>query len=250
MDQRKDLWVSFVGDSVHRQFFQSLHRRKGNFLGSSVYLQWTSGRNGKIPDFLLHGISDGTRRIWLSFTYSFLSQIQLADAWPLPYTWGDFVRERKGGPDSRDPPWSPDRVPDMVFYSPGYHASKLNATTYSAALEGVLATWQATVEGNGAPMPALHLMLNMMPAPWMIPHTHRWDRDYRTLLNEYRKTRAIVAVAARFDAVRSVVDVFSLELPFNGSPGHTAHMDAVHIGDKRVMRLAGDRILDTLCQPL
>jgi len=99
-------------------------------------------------------------------------------------------------------------------------------------------------------MPALHLMLNMMPAPWMIPDKFADDRPHRTLLNEYRKNLAIVAVAARFDAVRSVVDGFSLELPFNGFFRHTAHKDAVHIGDERVLRLAGDRILDTLCQLL
>jgi len=246
MDQRKDLWISFVGDSVHRQIFMGLFCP--DVLSSSVYLRW---RNRSGGSSMLHGISDGTRQIWLSFSFNFLYHSPPAEYFPLQYTWGEFVRERKWGPhNSRDPPWPPDRVPDTVFYSPGYHASKLNATTYGAVLEGVLATWQATMEENGAPMPALHLMLNMMPAPWMITDKFADDRQHRTLLNEYRKNLAIVAVAARFDAVRSVVDGFSLELPFNGFFGHTAHKDAVHIGDERVLRLAGDRILDTLCQLL
>lgn len=246
--QERDLWVSFVGDSVHRLFFQSLWRRAGNHMRYTTHMKWMRGRNAEHPDFLLYRIGRFGRRVWLSFTYSFLS-----DAWQLPYTWGDFVLERKQGRRRRhpsDPKWPLKRVPDVVFYSPGYHASKLDASTYGIGLEEILRKWQETIQGHGATMPAMHLMLNMMPAPWLIPQRHAWDRDYRTLLNEYRKNLAIIAVAKKFDFVQSVVDVFSIELPFNGDPGHSAHMDAVHINDKRVLRIAGDRILDTLCSTL
>ena len=250
-DQRKELWISFVGDSVQRLFFETLGRKRvgGTCLTFSARKKWRSGRNPD-PDFQLHGIFDSERQIWLTFSYSFLSQESVSEAWRLPYTWGDFVRERKGGPHPKDPQWPDERVPDVVFYSPGYHASKLNATVYGRGLEGVLREWQETMAGHGAPMPAMHLMLNMMPAPWLIPKKYAWDRDYRTLLNEYRKNLAVIDVATRYDFVRSVVDVFSIELPFNGRPKHTAHMDAVHVGDKRVLRIAGERILDTLCRIL
>ena len=275
--QEKDLWVSFVGeylfthytttriamflvvsfarlgDSVHRLFFQNLWRRAGNHMRYTTHMKWMRGRNAEHPDFLLYRIGRFGRRIWLSFTYSFMRPDSLSDAWQLPYTWGDFVLERKQGRRRRhpsDPKWPLKRVPDVVFYSPGYHASKLDASTYGMGLEGILRKWQEAIHGHGATMPAMHLMLNMMPAPWLIPQRHAWDRDYRTLLNEYRKNLAIIAAAKKFDFVQSVVDVFSIELPFNGDPGHSAHMDAVHINDKRVLRIAGDRILDTLCSTL
>ena len=247
-DQRKDLWVSFVGDSVHRRFFLSLGRRAGNQMSFSTRFRWRSGRNEKNPDFFLYRIGWFGHRVWLSFTYNYLAPSSLSDAWQLPYTWGDFVRERKSGPHRSDPLWTDEKVPDIVFYSPGYHASKLNATVYGTGLEGVLNTWQETIEGLGATMPVMHLMLNMMPAPWLIPQENTWDRDYRTLLNEYRKNLAIITVAKKFDFVLSVVDVFSIELPFNGHPGLTAHQSAVRVSDKRVLRIAGDRILDTLCR--
>ena len=94
----------------------------------------------------------------------------------------------------------------------------------------------------------MHLMLNMMPAPWMIPRRYAADREYRTLPNEYHKNLAIISSAKKYDFVKSVVDFFSIELPFNGKPGSaTAHGDAVHVSDPRILSIAGDRIIETFC---
>merc|ERR1719254_130419 len=106
-------------------------------------------------------------------------------------------------------------------------------------------------------MPPVHLLLNMMPAPWLLNKKNDKEQPYRTELNEYRKNLAIIATAREFDFVRSVVDAFSVELPFNGVSGvysskkdktvSTAHKDAVHIGDWRIFRVIGEIVLDRLC---
>ena len=41
------------------------------------------------------------------------------------------------------------------------------------------------------------------------------DRQYRTMLNEYRKNLAVIAVAKKYDFVKSVLDAFSIELTFH-----------------------------------
>lgn len=217
-----------------------------------MYAKWRVGRSGRRDgDFILYRVANAKYRLWFSFTFNFLTEPSGANAWDMPHRWGDFVRDRGEGPRPDDPPWPDKRVPDMVFYNPGYHASKLSAAAYGAGLEDVLRTWQEAIQGYGAPMPTLHLVLNMMPAPWLIPEKYAADRAHRTLLHEYQKNRAMIGAAAKFGFVRSVVDLFSIELPFNGAPGRAAaHMDAVHVSDQRVLRIAGDRILDTLCRSL
>lgn len=50
----------------------------------------------------------------------------------------------------------------------------------------------------------------------MIPDTYASDRQHRTMLNEYRKNRAVVAIAKKYGFVKSVVDMFSIELCFHG----------------------------------
>mmetsp|Transcript_12211 Transcript_12211/g.26285 ORF Transcript_12211/g.26285 Transcript_12211/m.26285 type:complete len:104 (+) Transcript_12211:288-599(+) len=99
-------------------------------------------------------------------------------------------------------------------------------------------------------MPKMHVMLNMMPAPWMIPDQYAADRPHRTQLNEYRKNLAIISTVKKYDFVDGVLDLFSIELPFNGHPGgdFTAHRDAVHIGDPVVLRIASNLIIDKLCE--
>jgi len=107
---------------------------------------------------------------------------------------------------------------------------------------------QIMIRDYNGTMPQMHLMLNMMPAPWKIPDHHASDRTFRTLLNEYQKNLAIINAAQKFGFIQSVLDIFSIELPFNGYPGgRSAHSDAVHISDKRVLRITSDLILDTLC---
>ena len=97
------------------------------------------------------------------------------------------------------------------------------------------------------------ISLNIMPAPWLISNEYSWDRQYRTLSNEYKKNLAIIESAKKHDFVRSVVDLFSIELPFNGKPGSaSAHNDAVHVSPKssigsKVLSAAGDHIIETLC---
>ena len=44
------------------------------------------------------------------------------------------------------------------------------------------------------------------------------------MLNEYRKNIAVVAVARKYDFVKSILDAFSIELTFHKS--HDVHRDA------------------------
>ena len=50
----------------------------------------------------------------------------------------------------------------------------------------------------------------------MIPDKYASDRQHRTMLNEYRKNLAVVDIAKKYDFVKSVVDMFSIELCFHG----------------------------------
>jgi len=54
----------------------------------------------------------------------------------------------------------------------------------------------------------------------MIPEKYAFDVKYRTLAREYEKnTKIVEAARRRHDVVASVVDAFSIELPFNGEEG-------------------------------
>ena len=171
-----------------------------------------------------------------------------ASAWDLPRNWGDFLNQRGEGPREDDPPFLWGRTPDVVFYGPGYHAAALDAGEYGAALLGALLPWQQDIRTRGAPVPRVHLLLNVMPAPWLLSRRHQEDRLHRTQLNEYRKNLAILAAARELDFVVSVVDLFSAELPFHGEEGgKTAHGGAVHIQDWRVWHIIGDIVLNRLC---
>ncbi len=75
-------------------------------------------------------------------------------------------------------------------------------------------------------MPQKHLMLNIMPAS---------DRTFHTRLNEYQKNLAMINAAKKFGFLPSVLDIFSIELPFNGNPGERSdHSDAIYIHGKHV----------------
>ena len=111
----------------------------------------------------------------------------------------------------------------------------MNASAYGDSIDRILDRWQDVIDG---PMPQMHLMLNIVPAPWLISNEYKysWDRQYRTLSNEYKKNLATIESAKKHDFVRSVVDLFSIELPFNGKPGSaSAHNDAVHVSSKSSM---------------
>ena len=247
----KDIWVSFIGDSVTKGFLKDLvgfgTETKDDFPVHGNF--WITKRNPFPPVLLLARYGhESEGNIWLSYTFDFISEHKLAMGFGVPYSWGDFVTERGEALRDDDLSWPNETAPDVVFFSPGYHASRLNSTVFGQVLEGVLKEWEQMIRDYNATMPKMHLMLNMMPAPWMIPDNYADDRPFRTLLNEYRKNLAIIDTAKKFGFIQSVLDIFSIELPFNGHPvGRSAHRDAVHIHDKRVLRIAGDLILDTLC---
>ena len=71
----------------------------------------------------------------------------------IPYTWGDFVEQRGEGPRADDLRFPADRVPDVVFFSPGYHASMLKSTAYGDMTERILAGWRDALRERhyGAP---------------------------------------------------------------------------------------------------
>lgn len=159
-DMKEDVWVSFMGDSVTRQYFQkSLH----GIMGTDV-LSWQTGRAGKYIDFILVAIGDPqcSRKVWFSFTfdYAVAHDEEEAKTPEKPFTWGDFVRLRKDGPRYDDPQFLTEKRPDIVFYSGGYHASHLNASQYGAAIEGELNRYQDAF--HNISMPPFHLMLNIM----------------------------------------------------------------------------------------
>jgi len=274
----RSTWALIVGDSVTRGFVITgfKHHLGVGTRGRRDLRSWVSDRvtsKKKLPDSVLAPLTakGAPGDVWLSYTYNFLRPTRNATEEPLrfdvPLTWGDFVRQRGEGPRAKDPPYADDRTPDLVFFSPGYHASKLSADEYGAALDRTLTSWgekARAIAGPGAALPQMHLLLNYLPAPWKIPAKHKDDVPYRTLLNEYRKNLAILDVAKKHAEggregkgggfeVRSVVDVFSVELAFNGHKGGpTAHGDAVHItpgnpGASHVIRAVMDKIVDTVC---
>merc|ERR1719287_235106 len=274
----RSTWALVVGDSVTRGFVITgfKHHLGVGTRGRRDLRSWVSDRvtsKKKLPDSVLAPLTakGAPGDVWLSYTYNFLRPTRNATEEPLrfdvPLTWGDFVRQRGEGPRAKDPPYADDRTPDLVFFSPGYHASKLSADEYGAALDQALTSWgekARAIAGPGAALPQMHLLLNYLPAPWKIPAKHKDDIPYRTLLNEYRKNLAILDVAKKHAEggregkgggfeVRSVVDVFSVELAFNGHKGGpTAHGDAVHItpgnrGASHVIRAVMDKIVDTVC---
>lgn len=238
--KKETIWVSFIGDSMTRMLFKNGLDEIG--LSTKRFItSWGSQRSGN-PYYYL---AQQTEKVWFSYMFNFIVPESGGQMnWQVPFTWGDFIEMRGEGPRDDDPNFPNDKVPDIVFFSPGYHASVLNSHAYGAAIERTLSQWQDT---HNAHIPHLHLMLNMMPAPWLIPDKYTSDRQHRTLLNEYRKNLAIIAAAKKFDFVKSVVDFFSIELPFNGRPGRTAHIDAVHVTDHRILRILGGRVIETLC---
>ena len=191
--------------------------------------------------------------VTITYNFNFFTALHELDG-PWLYTWGDFTSSlpqryiwlnRNG-----DPNYPQDRVPDVIFFSPGYHASQLNSTEYGAALDKELALYQETMTKNNWPVSLMHVFLNMMPASWKIPKEYAHDRPHRTEVKEYRKNLAIISTVQKYDFVKSIVDTFSIELPFNGKKGegNTAHRDAVHVADDHfIMRVVSDRLIDLIC---
>lgn len=97
-----------------------------------------------------------------SFTFDFLVPGK-ADRtnFGVPLTWGEFVAMRGKGRLEDDPKYESERVPDALFWSPGYHATHLSSSEYGDTVDQILSSWRAALvpEHN---MPPVHLMLNMM----------------------------------------------------------------------------------------
>ena len=205
----------------------------------------------------LEKTDDSDARVWVTFRYDPSKGDDLTtkyfDDWTI--TWGDWLKGRQEGQSpNNDPNFSKDKVPDIIFWSPGYHSSTSSSHRFGMLVDNMLSRLEEkTREINPPVMPQMHLMLNIMPAPWKIPNHYQFDKEYRTLLNEHRKNLAIIEAAKLHVGggfVRGILDVFSCELLFNGHKGEdTVHHDAVHLGGNAqvVFRAAGNRIIDTMC---
>ena len=164
--------------------------------------------------------------------------------WDIPQTWDDFVSLRNEDPRADDPNFSSsgNKVPDAVIFSPGYHSSHISAQTYGQSLHRYLDHYF-----DQENLSSVHVSLQMMPAPWMIPEKYASDRSERTQLNEYRKNLAIIETVRDHDSVKSVLDFFSSELIFND----VAHHDAVHLAatgiGKNLNTLNAAKMIDAIC---
>ena len=136
---------------------------------------WRTGRNDNIPDWsLFRVVGPQGRKIWFSRTFDFVIKPgeSKSDCFhghvEKPFTWGDFVRLREAGPADDDPQFLPDKMPDIVFYSGGYHAAFLTPDKYGAAVEETLIQYHETSKAHNVPMPQFHLLLNVMVSSTII----------------------------------------------------------------------------------
>ena len=275
LDHREDdIWVSIIGDSVTRMIL--LNGLKWSHIEYKTWDPYGVLGFGNAETFIMAAVPTTTnQRIWFTFTFEFMTtkegQIIVKDppdhlVVDMPHTWGDFVTLRGQGIDTNDPGFPMEKVPDTVIFNPGYHASDMNAEEFGVHLNDVLLQWQQTMIERNLQIPPIHITLNMLPAPWMIPDKYADDRARRTELNEYRKNLAIIEVVQQHDFITSVLDFFSPELLFNGHEGDTiqtsktyhealpgrlsAHKDAVHLGGEwglRVMIVAGRLMVNAMC---
>lgn len=275
LQSKNDIWVHFVGDSVMRGWFLRGFLRRGMSTGRIFHGDPSKNR----PDYaqipLVMGeeegsSTDGRPRIWATLVYDEINKSTAKGTMAsmfynkLPWTWGDFLAKRKYREGDTDPNFPPNKVPDVVFYGPGYHASSISSSQFGEVVDNMLNImeegYRAVVQSApSSPLPQIHLVLNMMPATWLFPKKYALDRPYRTMLNEHRKNRAMIAVARAHSRnqgglVAGVMDAFSIELPFNGKGTDmpTAHGDVVHLGvcpDSAELTFAavGDRMLEAVC---
>ena len=117
--------------------------------------------------------------------------------WGEPRMWGEFVQQRGEGPINDDPQREYERSADVVFFGPFYHASRLNQTEYYGAVDRVINGWQDASNTRNVPLPTVHLMLNMLPATWLVPDYMAVDAVYQTRYNEYLKNLAMIDVAKK-----------------------------------------------------
>ena len=80
---------------------------------------------------------DGENEIWIGYTFNFLTQNHDESntvMWGVPLTWGDFVQQQGEGPMDDDTGYDDDTVPDIIFWSPGYHATQLTSDDYGVSV--------------------------------------------------------------------------------------------------------------------
>jgi hypothetical protein len=125
---------------------------------------WYTHRNNNY-DWLLVAIGDPQRqyKIWLSYTFDYIfgeGETKAARHFDNPFMWGEFMSLRNDGPREDDPQFPPEKSPDILFYSGGYHASTMTASQYGAAIEEALHQYQGALKDHHVQMPQFHLMLN------------------------------------------------------------------------------------------
>eukprot|EP00584_Thalassiosira_punctigera_P021571 CAMPEP_0172563436 /NCGR_PEP_ID=MMETSP1067-20121228/100654_1 /TAXON_ID=265564 ORGANISM="Thalassiosira punctigera, Strain Tpunct2005C2" /NCGR_SAMPLE_ID=MMETSP1067 /ASSEMBLY_ACC=CAM_ASM_000444 /LENGTH=449 /DNA_ID=CAMNT_0013353883 /DNA_START=140 /DNA_END=1489 /DNA_ORIENTATION=- len=254
-NRQEDIWVHFVGDSVMHAWFNDGVLR-GSTIDRPTHSYWKTGiwrgrsDSRQIP---FAKAEDSDSRIWVTFRYDGTTSDGLTsrffNRWA--HTWGDFLKVRGEGQNTaKDPDFFEDKVPDFIFWGPGYHSSVMNSERFGAMVHNMLTLLEENARTVDPPaMPKIFLMLNVMPATWKIPSSYNFDKKYRTLLNEYRKNLAMIDAAKKHS--QGVVDVFSIELPFNGKQGEeTAHRDAVHLWghmSDEIHSAAANLIIDTIC---
>jgi hypothetical protein len=174
-----DIWVSFIGDSVTREYFY-------HGVSDKEVNTWRTGRNKNRPDWSLFSVGGPqSRKIWFSHTFDYISFIRGGEShqgwngkFEKPFTWGDFVRLREAGPRDDDPQFPFDKMPNIIFYSGGYHASPLTFNRYGAAVEEALIQYHDASKAHNVPMPQFHLLLNIMVSSFVILQTDQPDEGF------------------------------------------------------------------------
>jgi len=264
LSQREgDIWISLIGDSVNRGIFlngvlqfKELKEKYAEML--TTYQTWDAyggiapitleeNNFGNHMPFILAGLKvSPSLTVWITYTFTYLNPSS-ADGLEakVPSTWHDFMQLRGEGPREDDPSFSLETVPGQIVFNPGYHSSHVNANQFGYNVNKVMNHFSAKQEETGVHTP-VHVTLNVVPEPALIPDKHALDRPKRTVLNEYRKNLSIIRSVQRYDFVNSILDFFSPELIFND----VAHRDAVHLGKEmgqRVNVIAGALIVDAVC---
>ncbi len=253
--------MSLIGDSQIRHIYRYALKCAGvNTRGA-----WAKGSLFTTrSDFFLKGFDarDGRRRVWFSYAANWITFGEMHQPHhdkfpgregkylrPMPRTWGEWLEGLPPGSrpckEGSCPDFPPDKAPDVVFVGPGYHAAPLEAPNFGAEVEEDLAAWG----GLGRMPPRVHVVLNVMPAPWMMPERLSFLLLSTTLKRNHDKNLALIAAARKFDIVESVVDFSSLELPFNGMgpEEESAHKDVIHMKDERMFKLMGMAVMDRVC---
>ena len=146
--------------------------------------------------------------------------------------------------------WPADKVPDVVIFTLGYHTTWLSVEEFGETVDELFRLYDKQMKMKELPVKqSVYYMLNIMPKPELIEDNLDCDRPKRTLINEYWKNRAVLDAATKHDFIK-IIDLFSIELPFN----EKCHKDAVHMlsddndRDCKVQKIFADAILRAICE--